>query len=158
MLELRTEHLYDSRGTVKPFSEWMIVGDGGWGIRLIAPVIEGTVEGPRIKGVLREFGADWLVLRHDNVFVVDVRCVVETDDGALIHTYYDGIMEVPEETIAEMLGGNLPPFVARIHTTPRFETGHEKYKWLNKIKAVAIGECNSEKDPPEIRYSVYALR
>ena len=104
MLELKTEHLYDSIGTVKPFSEWMIVGDGGWGNRLIAPVVEGTVEGPRIKGVVREFGADWLVLRHDNVFVVDVRCVVETDDGALIHTYYDGIMEVPEETIAEILG------------------------------------------------------
>ena len=47
MLELKTEHLFDSRATVKPFSEWMAVGDGGWGFRLIVPVNEGTVEGPK---------------------------------------------------------------------------------------------------------------
>jgi hypothetical protein len=114
MLALKTEHLFDSRATVKPFSEWMVVGDGGWGFRLIVPVAEGTVEGPKIKGVVGDLGADWGVLRHDNVLVVDARCVLET--------------------------------------------GYEKYQWLNKIKAVAIGEVNQEKDPPEVRYSVYALR
>lgn len=158
MLALETEYLFDYCGRVRPFSEWLIAGDGGWGTRVIAPVVSGTVEGPKLKGVIADVGADWFVLRHDNVFAVDVRIAIQTDDGAYIHVQYEGVVDLPEDLIAEIMTGRLPQFVARVHTAPRFETGHEKYLWLNKIQAVAIGEVNTKKDPPEVCYSVYALR
>jgi hypothetical protein len=41
MLELKTEYLFDYCGRVRPFSEWLIAGDGGRGTRVIAPVVSG---------------------------------------------------------------------------------------------------------------------
>ena len=92
-----------------------------------------------------------------NAFEVDVRLVLETDDGALIHMYYDGIAEIPEEQIADALEGKWPS-VIRGNNTPRFETGHENYLWLNKLKAVGTGEARLVGDHLEVCYSVYALR
>jgi Protein of unknown function (DUF3237) len=103
------------------------VGNGGWGTRAIAPVTGGTVEGPKIGAKAKNFGADWFVIRHDGAFVVDVRLVLETDDAAFIHMYYPGIVDVTREQLAQLSAGIFPPLVARVHTTPRFETGHEKY-------------------------------
>ncbi len=158
MRELKTEHLFEARFAVTNPSNFMPAGDGGWGTRVIAPVIGGTVEGPRIKGKARPFGADWFLIRHDGVFVVDVRLVIETEDGALIHTYYDGIVDVTEEQVRSMAGGNFPSFVAPVHTTPRFETGHPRYSWLNRLVGVGVGEVNTQVDPVSVEYSVYALR
>ena len=158
MRELKTEHLFDAHFTVVNASGFMPAGDGGWGNRVVAPVTGGTVEGPRIKGKAKPFGADWFVVRHDGVFIVDVRLVIETDDGAFIHTYYDGIVDVTQEHLAVMAGGEFPAFRAPVHTTPRFETGHEKYRWLNRVVGVGIGEVNTEGDPYTVDYSIYALR
>jgi hypothetical protein len=158
MRELKTEYLFDARFQVANPSGFMPAGDGGWGTRVIAPVIGGTVEGPRIKGTAKPFGADWFVIRHDGVFVVDVRIVIETDDGAFIHTYYGGIVDVTEGHVKSIAEGKFPSFVAAVHTTPRFETGHPRYLWLNRLVGVAIGEVNTHVDPIAVGYSVYALR
>jgi hypothetical protein len=158
MRELKTEHLFDAHFTVVNASGFMPAGDGGWGHRVIAPVTGGTVEGPRIKGTARPFGADWFVIRHDGVFIVDVRLVIETDDGAFIHTHYDGIVDVTQEHLAVMAQGEFPALRAPVHTTPRFETGHEEYRWLNRVVGVGIGEVNTEGDPYTVDYSIYALR
>jgi hypothetical protein len=63
------------------------IGKGGWGTRCIVPIQGGTVEGPKIKATAKSFGADWVLIRPDNAFEVDVRLVLETDDGALIYMY-----------------------------------------------------------------------
>jgi DNA-binding NarL/FixJ family response regulator len=57
------------------------VGPSSWGIRLIFPVVEGTVKGPKLNGKFRPFGADWELIRADNCFELDVHAVIETDDG-----------------------------------------------------------------------------
>ncbi|MBW1893638.1 MAG: DUF3237 domain-containing protein [Deltaproteobacteria bacterium] len=155
MRELKTEYLFDAHFTV---SGTMLVGDGGWGMRFIGPVTGGTFEGPKIKGTAKSFGADWSLIRHDKVFEVDVRLALETDDGAFIHMYYGGILDFTEAQVTSLLNGEPAPLVARVHTTPRFETGHPKYLWLNRVVGVAIGEINSTVDPSTIDYSVYALR
>ncbi|MBU3968408.1 MAG: DUF3237 domain-containing protein, partial [Euryarchaeota archaeon] len=40
----------------------------------------------RLNGKFRPFGADWGLIRGDNCLELDVRGVIETDNGALIHT------------------------------------------------------------------------
>jgi hypothetical protein len=154
-MELKTEHLFDAHFDLAPPPEFMMMGKGGRGTRCMVPVSSGTIQGPRIKGTLR-FGADWPLIREDNAFIADVRMIIETDDGALIYMEYDGILSLSDEEMKKVLLGEFPP-VSWAHTTPRFETGHEKYLWLNKVRAAAIGKLISDKGALYVDYSVYAL-
>ena len=70
MLELRYEFLCDLSGTL---DDSQIIGNGPKGLRQIAPVTGGTFEGPKIKGKVLPFGADWLVTRPDGAWELDVR-------------------------------------------------------------------------------------
>lgn len=158
MYELKTEFLFNANYIVAPVSETIFIGDGGWGERVIGQVAGGSVEGPKIKGIAKPFGADWLLIRHDGVWVVDVRLVIETDDGALIHVTYPGIVDISVEEGNQMLSGVPLEKKFGIHTTPRFETGHENYLWMNKIMSVATGEVMTVGDHSELNYSVYAIR
>ena len=158
MLELKTEFLFDARFNVDAIANCMSVGDGGWGQRVLAPVTGGTLEGPKIKGVAKNFGADWLLIRHDGVWAVDVRVALETDDGAYIHMAYPGVVDISKADADRFFSGEPPQDEVRVHTTPRFETGHENYLWLNGVMAAAIGILEMREGRPELNYSVYALR
>jgi hypothetical protein len=41
-----------------------------------------------------------------------------------------------------------------VYATPRFETGDERYRWLNRIQAVGKGAF----DGTTLAYQVYELR
>lgn len=83
--EMKLEHLCEVVAYLTPP---IPIGPSSWGVRLIFPIVEGTVKGPRLKGKCQPFGADWGLIRGDNCLELDVRLVIETEDGALIHTYY----------------------------------------------------------------------
>jgi len=105
----------------------IVVPGGPQGTRVIVRVTGGTVTGPRINGTVEDLGADWLTMRADGTAQLDVRIVINTDDGAAVHVAYKGIMS-PDAN------GN-----PRIITAPLFETGAENYTWLNGIQAIAVG-------------------
>jgi len=132
------------------------IGPTRWGNRLVFPIVGGFVNGPKLQGKIRPFGADWGIIRADNCFELDVRILIETDDGAHIHTSYSGIVDMTKEQIDRFLGGELP-IGLRLYTTPRFETSHEKYQWLNRIQAVGRGSVEPEGDRFKVTYSWYAL-
>ena len=133
------------------------IGPAAWGTRLICPVVRGTVEGPKIKGVVRPFGADWALLRTDNCIELDVRLVVETGSGALIHVEYRGVVDLTQEQANQLLSGR-PVEDMKIHTAPRFETSHPDYVWLNRIQAVGCGSNELVGEELKVTYSWYALR
>ena len=133
------------------------IGPAAWGTRLICPVVRGTVEGPKIKGVVRPFGADWALIRTDNCLELDVRLVVETDTGALIHVEYRGVIDLAQEQVDQLLSGR-PAQDMKIHTAPRFETSHPDYVWLNRIQAVGCGSNEVVGEELKVTYSWYALR
>lgn len=135
----------------------MPVGPASWGTRLIFPVVRGTLEGPKIKGVAKPFGADWAIVRADNCLELDVRLVVETDDGALIHVEYGGVIDMTQEQVEQLLSGQAVEGM-KIHTAPRFETAHPNYVWLNRIQAVGCGSAEVQGEELKISYSWYALR
>ena len=61
------------------------VGGGPQGTRMIASVAGGSFEGPKLKGVIPKGAAgDWVTLRADGSFKLDVRITLVTDDGAVI--------------------------------------------------------------------------
>jgi Protein of unknown function (DUF3237) len=111
------------------------------GTRATAPITSGRFEGPRLRGRVLPGGGDWTLLRSDGVLELDLRITLETDDGALIHFASFGLRHGPPEVIAALARGEtVDPASYYFRTTPRFETGHPKYAFLNRLLAVATGD------------------
>lgn len=151
MLELEYEFLCEMIGQV---SEPQIVGQCPKGMRTIYPVTGGTINGPKIKGEVLPFGADWLLIRSDGAGELDVRVTIRTDDGELIYIHYQGILNASPEIFDKLLKGeNVDPSKYYFRTVPIFETGSEKYSWLNKIVAVGVGVAKHG----GVRYKIYQI-
>jgi hypothetical protein len=117
------------------------IGAGPHGTRITAPIAEGHFEGPRLRGRVLPGGGDWTLLRADGVLELDLRVTLETDDGALIHMTSIGIRHGPAEVIAALARGEtVDPSTYYFRTLPRFETGHPKYDFLNRLLSVASGD------------------
>ncbi|MEJ2205781.1 MAG: DUF3237 domain-containing protein [Gemmatimonadota bacterium] len=112
------------------------------GNRLIGEVSAARVEGERLSARLAgHAAADWALARPDGVVEVDVRLALETDDGAFVYLTYDGNLD-PER-------GDWP-----VLSMMKFETGDERYAWLNRIRAVGKGQFGDG----VVRYEIFELR
>lgn len=126
------------------------IGDIGVGVRAIGDV-SGRFEGPELKGSIN--ATDWFLARSDRVGEADIRGTMKTDDGALIYMRYNGLLDMRHADIAA--GAAVPTTgVCQARTAVRFETGAERYRWLNQVQAIGIGEMNFATG--KIKYSVYA--
>jgi hypothetical protein len=119
----------------------LAVGPGPFGNRLVYEVIEGRVEGPRIAGRVLSGGADWIIACADGFGRVDVRAQFQTDDGAAIYVQYHGLLEMNEAVADAMAGKRAGTDFGDqyFRTAPRFETGDERYTWLNQSVFLAEG-------------------
>ena len=122
------------------------VGAVPLGTRRTAPLSGGTFEGPRLRGTVLPAGsADWLLLRSDGVLELDLRATLRTDDGALISMRSFGLRHGPPEVIAAIgRGETVDPATYYFRTTPRFETSHPAYAFLNRLIAIGIGDRRAE--------------
>jgi hypothetical protein len=118
------------------------VGAVPYGTRRIAPISGGVFEGPRLRGVVLPGGsADWLLLRADGVLELDLRVTLRTDDGALVSMRSFGLRHGPPDVIAAIgRGEQVDPATYYFRTTPRFQTAHPAYGFLNRLIAVASGD------------------
>src|SRR6476659_6724654 len=115
------------------------------GTRVTAPIASGHFEGPRMPGKVLPGRGDWTVLRGDGGREHDLRVTLETDDGALIHMTSFGLRHGPPEVIAAIARGeSVDPSTYYFRTTPRFETAHPTYAFLNRIIAVATGDRRAD--------------
>lgn len=130
------------------------VGAGPFGKRTIYDVTGGTFEGERLRGIVLPGGGDWALFDTEEVARLDVRVTLETHDGARIYTHYLGIL-VPTDHFTSTLeaGGSTKYGDAYFMTQPHFETGDDRYRWLNRIMAVAEGRGSRE----FVEYRVYSL-
>jgi len=115
------------------------------GTGVIAPIGSGHFEGPRLRGKVLPGGGDWTLLRADGVLELDLRLTLETDDGGLIYMRSFGFRHGPPDVIAALARGeSVDPSAYYFRTTPRFETGHVKYGFLNRLLAVSSGDRRPE--------------
>lgn len=111
------------------------------GARVIAPIASGSFEGERLRGKVLPGGGDWTLLRSDGVLELDLRLTLATDDGALIHMASFGLRHGPPEVLEALARGeHVDPSAYYFRTTPRFETAHAKYAFLNKLLAVSSAD------------------
>ena len=118
----------------------LVIGDGPFGSRMYFDVIEGKVEGERIRGRFVGGGGDWLLAGADGFGRLDVRAQIETDDGAFVYLQYHGVVEMNDTMQAAMGSAVSTEFADQyFRTAPRFETGDPRYAWLNQSVFVAEG-------------------
>ncbi len=117
-----------------------VVGKTPTADRRIAELPGGYFEGERLQGKILTSGSDWQSVRDDRAWTINVRTLLETDDGALIGMSYTGLRHGPKDVL-EALGRGEPvsPTAYYMRVVPVFETASEKYGWLNRIVCVAHG-------------------
>ncbi len=148
---MKLEFLMEYNATLRHPAE--MVGEGPNGQRIIVSVTGGEFEGPKLRGKLLPTGADW-VRRVDGVVNLDVRATLETDDGAFIYVQYFGISHPIDGKAPRPEGEPAKYGDSYFMTSPRFETGDERYKWLNNL--VTVGEGKGMPDGG-VAYRVYAV-
>ena len=114
----------------------MVAAGGPRGTRVVVGVTGGRVTGPKVNGAVVAPGGDWLYLGADGSMNLDVRVQIVTDDGATILMSYLG----------RGAGG-------AIRTAPYFETGDERYTWLNGVQGIATGTVGEN----SVTYEVYRV-
>ena len=101
------------------------VTDTPVGSRIVFDVVGGTFMGPRLRGNVPATGGDW-VTRTATGSRMDVRLLLETDDGVPILFQYSGR--------ASQVDGE-----ARIEVAGAFDAPAGPYSWLNNIQAFGLG-------------------
>ena len=124
------------------------VGTGCAGTRVIFEVASVQAKGDRLRAELTgAAAADWQLIGPEGTATLDVRATLGTDDGAIIFMQFNG--KSPQDASR---GLQAP---ATIYVTPRFETGDERYAWLNRTQAVGKGTVD---DDLSLDYEWYEVR
>jgi len=151
-LPFTTEHLATFSVFVR---EPEIIGETPEGLKVNWWVKSGSFDGPRLRGIVRPEGADWMTIRPDGVGILEVRATLETHDGALISASYGGVFELGENGYERFLAGKYPK-APEARTTPRYVTADPRYSWLNRLVCTAVGTVDM--DRLNFVYDSYAFR
>jgi Protein of unknown function (DUF3237) len=99
------------------------------GLRIIQEFQSVRFEGERLRGdMIAKSGADWLTVDDRRRATIDIRVLLLTDDGAHVFVTMDGRAAWGDEL------GQGP-----IYSTPRLESGDERYQWVNTLQLVSKG-------------------
>jgi Protein of unknown function (DUF3237) len=132
-------------------------GVGPYGTRFVFSATGGTFEGERFRGTIAPGTVDWALIGLDNVVRLDVRATFLTNDGAALYLQYYGLCKVTP-VIGEILagGGQSTAFEDQyFRANQRFETGDERYSWMNQT--LFIGEGRLLANPLGADYRVYRV-
>ena len=137
---MKLEYLMEYSGRLQ--SPRADVGVGPLGKREIYTVAHGSFEGPRLRGKILPGGGDAALVDENGVLRLDARITFQTDDGAHIYLQGNGVWRSAPARPSQPEGESADYGDMYIMGTPRFETGDERYKWLNELVYVAEGKMN----------------
>ncbi|MCE2487261.1 MAG: DUF3237 domain-containing protein [Desulfurellaceae bacterium] len=149
---MHLEHLFD---WTAEFRTPTTVGRGPLGQRIVADILGGSFSGPRLSGKVLPSGADWALIDADGNGRLDVRIVLETDDGAFIYVSYRARMVMNDKLQAVLFEQRGASEFGDTYWISQleFETGDERYAWLNNLMAAGEGRLA----PNSVTYRVYAI-
>ena len=126
--ELATRYVFTL--TVR-IGEVTSAGEIGHGVRRIIPILGGEVRGEAVNGKICAFGADFQIIRPNELIELEAKYAFETDDGAVVYVENTGIRFGPVDLLQKLKRGEpVDPKLIYFRTVPKFETGSEKYRWL----------------------------
>jgi Protein of unknown function (DUF3237) len=98
-------------------------------LRIIQEFLSVRFEGERLRGtMIAKSGADWLTVDDHGRATIDIRVLLQTDDGAQVFVTLDGRARWGDQL------GQGP-----IYSTARLESGDERYQWVNDLPLVSKG-------------------
>jgi len=120
-------------------------GDTGTGVRRIIPIVGGEVRGKDVNGKVCPLGADFQIIRPNQLIEIEAKYAIETDDGAVIYVENKGIRFGPVDLLKKLNRGEaVDPKLIYFRTVPKFETGAEKYRWL--MQSLFVGSAARHAD------------
>ncbi|MVT65000.1 DUF3237 family protein [Bradyrhizobium pachyrhizi] len=140
--ELETRYVFTITARI---AEVTSAGDIGTGIRRIIPIIGGEVRGEKVNGKVLTFGADFQIIRPNELIELEAKYAFETDDGAVVYVANKGIRFGPVELLQKLKRGEaVDPKLIYFRTVPKFETGAENYRWL--MQHIFVGSAARHAD------------
>src|ERR1700751_2470060 len=102
MPALETKYVFTITALIGPVTT---AGDIGHGVRRIIPIIGGQGRGPDVNGKLLAFGADFQIIRPNELIDLEAKYAFETDDGGTVHFENPGIRFGPVELLQKLKRG-----------------------------------------------------
>jgi len=141
--EIRTKYVFTITAEI---AEVTIAGDVGHGVRRVIPITGGEVRGEKVNGKVLPFGADFQIIRPNELIDLEARYAFETDDGAVVCVENRGIRFGPVDLLQKLKRGEpVDPKLIYFRTVPKFETGHENYRWLMEHIFVATAARHADR-------------
>jgi hypothetical protein len=126
--QLETKYVFTITARI---GEVTSAGEIGTGVRRIIPIVGGEVKGEGISGKVCPFGADFQIIRPNELIELEAKYAFETDDGAVVYVENKGLRFGPIALLEKLKRGEpVDPKLIYFRTVPRFETGAAKYRWL----------------------------
>jgi Protein of unknown function (DUF3237) len=129
------------------------MGHTPFGTRRVYVVGGGNFWGERLNGKAMS-GGDWMLINEKGFAKLDVRKTIKTDDGALINMTYQGYYQYNDaltDQIEKGIGYDFGDTLFQVQV--QFETGDDRYTWLNSTLAVA----EARETGNNIHYRVYEM-
>jgi hypothetical protein len=141
--ELQTKFVFTITAEISAVTT---AGDLGHGVRRIIPITGGTVKGDDVNGKVLPFGADFQIIRPNELIDLEARYAFETDDGAVVYVENKGMRFGPFDLLLKLKRGEpVDPKLIYFRTVPKFETGAEKYRWLMEHIFVASAARHADR-------------
>ncbi len=132
------------------------VGMTAHGERRIIPITGGTFEGPKLKGIVLNGGADYQFANKENTRTeIEAIYTIKTDDGVVIHIRNVGLVFKTKEAVASMAKGEPIDWNKMyFRAAPKFDAPNDsKYDWMNN----AIFVCKGIPDKGFVRIQVWKV-
>jgi hypothetical protein len=130
------------------------IGLTPFGERITYVIRPGTFSGPRLNGRVLDGGGDWMLVGEGGLAQLDVRKILESDDGALIDMRYTGLYRFNNAVTAKLEAGEESAFgETQFQVQASFSTGDARYEWLNST--LAAGEARET--PSGVVYALFAV-
>jgi Protein of unknown function (DUF3237) len=141
--ELHTKYVFTITAHI---ADVTTAGDIGHGVRRIIPITGGEVRGESVNGKVLPFGADFQIIRSNELIDLEARYAFETDDGAVVYVENKGIRFGPVDLLLKLRRGEpVDPKLIYFRTVPKFETGAKEYRWLMQHIFVASAARHADR-------------
>jgi hypothetical protein len=141
--EIKTKYVFTITARI---AEVTSAGDIGSGVRRIIPIIGGEVRGEGVNGKVLPFGADFQIIRPNELIELEAKYAFETDDGAVVYVENKGIRFGPLDLLEKLKRGEpVDPKLIYFRTVPKFETGAAKYRWLMQHLFIASAARHADR-------------
>ncbi len=147
------EHVLDYRFQTRgPLGE---TANSPVGARQYWEMTSGTLSGEGLRAEIVAPGGDWMTVSSDRFARPDVRVQLQSDDGELILMHYTGLVERSDAFLAAAEADRQTDWAGQyMRFATRFETGAERYRWLNESLFLMEGHILGTN---ELEYRVYRV-